>query len=627
MFTDDDPVLEGEKAGYISMVGDLMAAGTKNMTKAEIDAAVDYIGANFNVGAGNISGSCLSKHKMKLLDIMADVLYNPSFDKSELEKIKTQTLAGISSGKSNPGAMMANLRRTVYYGEDHPFGEITSEKTVEKITVEDIKTYYDKYFIPNNAYLTFVGDINLEEARSIAEKYFGIWKKGNVISHSYEKPSRPDKAKVSIMHQEGAVQSTISVGYPLDFKPGNKDAIKASVMNAILGNNGLKSYLNQNLREDKGYTYGAGSGLSSSKVIGNFGASSSVRTEVTDSAINEILFELRRIRNERVDPKMLNLVKNSMTGGFARSLQSPSTIGGFALNIARYGLDEDYYEKYLERLNAVSAEDVMEMAKKYIHPEQVNILVVGDKAKIKEKLTPFTAVGKVQEYDYYGNIVEEKEMADLGSVSAEKIISDYLDAIGGREDLEAVKSMKSISKAAIQGQELTLSQFVEVGSKYKEEVSMMGQVMQAKVFKDRKTTVSAMGQKQEMTEEESKGDRANTEIFPELYYKNGYNLKLISIESVEGEEAYKLLVTSPEGDEETKFYGKESKLLLKVVNQISEQGQTATIITLLKDYRDVQGIKMPYSMIVSGMMPVPLEMKVDEMVLNAEIDPSVFDIN
>ena len=188
------------------------------------------------------------------------------------------------------------------------------------------------------AYLIIVGDINMAEAKPMVEKYFGGWAKGDVPAHNYKMPQAPKATQVSFVNKVGAVQSQVSVSYPIKFKPGSEDAIPAAMMNNILGGGVFLGRLMKNLREDKAYTYGARSSLSSSDLVGSFSAGASVRNEVTDSAITEFLYEMKRmVMMEDVSEADLSLAKNQMSGSFSRSLESAQTIAGFALNIELYG--------------------------------------------------------------------------------------------------------------------------------------------------------------------------------------------------------------------------------------------------------------------------------------------------
>ncbi|MFQ5448560.1 MAG: M16 family metallopeptidase, partial [Saprospiraceae bacterium] len=299
IFVDVPPFLEGEQAGYASIAGQLLNKGTESHTKAEIDAAVDFIGASLRTSAKGVTGSCLTKHKDKLLNLMSEVLLTPTFPEDEFEKIKKQTLANLAQNKDDPNAIAANVSSVLRYGKDHPYGEVQTEESTEKITVETCKSYYGTYFKPNISYLIVTGDISANEVKQLAPKYFGSWQKGEVKKVHFDSPAKPAATELDFVDKTGAVQSVINITYPVNLKPGAPDALPAKVMNTILGAY-FSSRLNANLREDKAYTYGARSRLNSDTYAGSFTASASVRNEVTDSALTQFLLELNKLRNEEV---------------------------------------------------------------------------------------------------------------------------------------------------------------------------------------------------------------------------------------------------------------------------------------------------------------------------------------
>jgi zinc protease len=402
---DIDPIYEGDAAGYVSLAGDLMRSGTTNRKKAEIDESIDFIGATLNTSAQGIYGRSLKKHNETLLELMADVLMNPTFPQEELEKSLKQMETAIQAEKNEPSAIANNIASVLRYGQEDPYGEVVSEENLANITTDLLKNYHQTYFRPNTAYLVIVGDINVKEAKQQAKKYFGQWEKADVPEHQYTNWPAYEETKVAIANRDGSNQSTIMVTHTVPLTPGHPNAIKASVMNQILGGGSFNTRLFQNLREDKAYTYGAYSRLSTDKRIGYFSASSQVRTSVTDSALHEILYEIQRMQTEPVPAADLQLIKNMMTGSFSRSLEDPQTIANFALNIERYNLPADYYRTYLEKVAAVTTEDIMAMANEYLNPEQAIILAVGEADKIEDVMRDFSPTGEVTRYDYYGHEV------------------------------------------------------------------------------------------------------------------------------------------------------------------------------------------------------------------------------
>jgi predicted Zn-dependent peptidase len=432
-----EAILEGEKAGYATIAGDLIGTGTTNRKKAQLDEEVDFIGATLSTSATGLSAASLSKHTNKLFELATDVLINPSFEQAELEKLKTQTLSGISASKDDPNAIASNVRGALVYGRNHPYGEIATEKTVGSITLDDCKGYYSTYFKPNNAYLIIVGDIELKVAKTLAEKYFSKWVTGNTKEPAFTSPQAPAKTIVALVDRPAAVQSVINVSYPVDLKPGPPDAIKARVTNEILGG-GFSSRLMQNLREKHGFTYGARSQLISDALVGNFNASASVRNEVTDSSVFEFVSELKRITTDLVTEKELQDAKASISGAFGRSLENPQTIAGFALNTAKYNLPKDYYNNYLKEVDGVTKADVLATAKKFIRPDNAYILVVGKGSDVADKLKKF---GEVKYYDIEGNSSVPSKSAVLpADLTAEKGISNYIQAVGGETTIREIKS-------------------------------------------------------------------------------------------------------------------------------------------------------------------------------------------
>src|SRR5687767_10625212 len=477
---DRDPVLEKEKAGLLGIAGSLLATGTTTKTKAEIDEAVDYIGANLSTSASGGFASSLTKHTDKILALFSEVILKPSFSEAEFDKIKNQTLSNLQSNKDDPGAISANVSSALTYGTDHPYGEITNEITVANITLDDAKNFYKNYFKPGSAYLVIVGDITPDVAKAKAEKYFGNWSGGKAPVHPYAFPKVVDKTAVAFVDKAGAVQSVINVTYPVMMKPGNPDEIAARVMNTILGS-GFSGRLFKNLREDKAYTYGAFSSMESDKLVGSFSANASVRNEVTDSAIHQFLYELNRLKNEPVTQTELELAKAYIAGQFARSLESPQTVANFALNTLMYGLPADYYETYLQKLQAVTVADVTRVAKKYITPDNARIVVVGNKDEVMPKLSVFDKEdGKVQLYDIYAN-PRKDESAMPVDITAAELVNKYVEAIGGAVKLNAVKSMDQTYSMDLQGMSIT-ARVVQDNGKFYMSMTAPGMALMKQIY-------------------------------------------------------------------------------------------------------------------------------------------------
>lgn len=598
-----DPLVEGDKAGLTGFVGEMLTAGTTSRTKEQLDEEVDFIGASLSASSTSLYGSSLKKHQNKILELMADVLFNPVFPQSELDKLKKQALTGLAAAKDNPDAISSLLTNALVYGKDHPYGENQTEATTENITVEDVKTYYNTYFKPNIAYLAIVGDIDAKEAEKLVREYFGKWEQGDVPGNTYQAPKAPEQIQVAVVDRPASVQSVIKLGYPLEMNPAKEDFLSTRVLGYILGG-GFNSRLNMKLREDKGYTYGARSSIGSDKLVANFMASTSVRTEVTDSALTEMIYEIRNIVDKGITEEELEEAKANLSGSFGRSLENPSTIASFAINIARYGLPEDYYSTYLQRLNALTVEDINAAAKKYIQPDHMHITIVGNGKEFKEKVTQF---GEVKSYTNTGE--EAKEIAVDADMTAESVIEKYIEAIGGEEKAAAIQSAVIKQSSEIQGQQMAITTTHDLAAmKFEQEVSMMGQVMQKITMENGKATISAQGQSQTLTDEQYEEAKMGMFIFPELHYEEmGYSFSLDGIQDVEGVQAYKVTVTNPTGSSVTNYY--------QVDNGLKVRSESPTVGTVTyKKYDTVEGVKYPMEMSLQMPgMPMTLVSKVESV--------------
>ena len=610
-----DPILEGDKAGLTSFVGEMMMAGTKNRSKDQLDQEIDFIGANLSASSTSMLATSLKKHQGKILELMADVLYNPVFPQEELDKLKKQTLTGLAQSKDNPNAISGRLSAAVLYGKNHPYGEVETETTINNVTVEDVKKYYSTYFKPNIAYLAIVGDMDKAEAEKVVKQYFGTWQKGVVPTFTYPMPERASKRAVALVDRSSSVQSVINVTQPVKMKIGDQDYISSRLLNQILGG-GSASRLFMNLREDKGYTYGAYSSIGADKLVATISASASVRTEVTDSAVYEFIYEIQNLVENGVTEEELAKAKAELSGSFGRSLEQPGTVANFALNIERYKLPKDYYETYLQKLNALTVADINATAKRLIEPDKFIITTVGNGSEIKEKLAQF---GEVVEYDNMG--MPAKKLEADASMTAEKVLENYLNAIGGAAKVKAIKTAKISMDANVMGTPLTLS-FVydSQNGRYGQKLSVAGNVMQKTTLADGKGSMSVQGQAVELTEEQLSEAKLNSFLFPEaVYQENGYTLTFDGLKDVDGTPAYKVIIATASGAKLTNYYAQESGLKIKYENPASGD-------TFYSDYQAKDGVLLPMAWTIkSPQIPVPLEAKVTSMELNAPVTDA--DIN
>ena len=628
---DKDPVLENGTVGLADMMGDMLSAGTTTRTKAQIDEEIDFVGASVSTFSSGFYASSLTKHSDKVLGIAADILLNPAFPQEELDKKKKRAFSSLKSLATNADAIAGRVTSVLKYGKNHPYGEVQMKSDIENITIDACKKYYETYFRPNISYLVIVGDITVEDAKKITKKYLGSWEKADVPEHKYDMPVATEGVRVAFVNKPGAVQSVIKVIYPIDYKIGAPDAAAVSVMSNIFGG-AFSSYLNANLREDKAYTYGARGGVRADNRVGSFNAGASVRNEVTDSSVTQFLFEMNRIINEKPSQADLDRIKNNMNGGFALSLESDQTIARFALNIERYGLPKDYYQTYLSRLQNVQFADVGNAAKKYIHPENCIILVVGNK-DIAGTLTKFDSDGVIEFYDINGDVKVDKPAKELPlGLTAEKVLEDYFFAITGESSMKSVqkkyKKIKDITivmETEMQGMKLQITTKQMAPNKSLFELNMQGMTVQKQVFDGENGGSSGMQGKKALEGEELEAMKKQAIMNKELKYKElGYTLKLESIEDVNGKDAYKVAITNSEGDVGYDYFDVESNL--KVYSTSTEKGPDGSEMesySEYSDYKDVNGIKYPFTR-SRNMGPQVVELTVTDIKVNAKVKASEF---
>lgn len=613
------PILQGDQTGYVSAAGKLIGTSTKTRTKDEINNQIDFIGATFSTSSNGVFAMDLKNHITDLLDIMSDVVKNAVFKQSELDKIKLRMKSDLVASKDDPGSIAGVVGDVLRYGKDYPYGEVMTEKTIQNISLAKCEEYYSTYFRPNDSYLAVVGDISKDEAKTLVVKYFGDWQKGDIPKLSYKTPEPPAKREVAIVDRPNSVQSVLNITYPVQFTPGSKDFIQANVMNTILGGDAFRLF--ENLRENHGYTYGAYSELYSDEYVGLFDASANVRNEVTDSSVTQILYEMNRLRKEDVGGEELKHAKNFISGNFAISLENPQTIASFAINIAKYGLPLDYYQNYLKNIAAVTPEDIKRAADKYILPDNSYVLVVGSADQVAKGLEHF---GPIKYYDTFGNIVDTAKSSIPAGLTADKIIQNYITAIGGKENLMIVKDRTTEMQGAVQGMRVSMVIYQKAPDKMMQEVS--AGAMKQDIFYDGKTGhIQMSGKSMDVKGNELEKLRYESTLDLLLRLKSfGIKLALEDVEKVNGKDAYKVDMILPSGTKWIQYYDPQTWLKVKESKSITVPQGTFTQDTFFDDYREVDGVKYPFSL-KQTLGPQHLDFIVTSIKVNTGLKNNLFE--
>ena len=386
---------DGDLPGLASLTGDLLTKGTKSRTAVQIAEEIDYVGGQLVSGsdwdATYASASVLRKHFDVGLSLVADITLNPVFAEEEVERVREQRLTALLQKKDDVGYLSEEKLSAAVFGE-HPYAhpQAGTEKSVNALKRDDFVRFHKAYFVPNNAILAVVGDVNADEVMPRVQELFGPWSRGSLQNGRVSRPRDLENVSVYLVDKPEAVQSSIRVGH-VGIERKSVDYVPVVVLNTLLGGY-FNSRINQNLREGKGYTYGAHTTFDVRKNRGLFFASADVRNAVTDSAITEILYELKRLREEPVSPEELDMVKKFIVGSFPLQIETPNQIASKVIDLELYDLPRDFYDTFNERVEAITAEDLLQTAKAHIHPEGVAIVVAGNSKDVASKLQKFGTV-------------------------------------------------------------------------------------------------------------------------------------------------------------------------------------------------------------------------------------------
>jgi len=624
---DNPPIAEGDKAGASILTGSLLGNGSKSISKDDFNEEVDFLGARINFGFSSASASSLSKYFPRILELMADAAINPNFTQEEFEKEKAKLITGLKTEEKDVSAIANRVQNALAYGKNHPYGEFVTEETVNNVTLADVQRLYSELFVPANAYLVVIGDVKFDEVKDLVTKHFDDWVMASPPSLGYSEPLDAQYTQINFVDVPNAVQSVISLENLVNLEMKDPDYLAALLANHILGGGG-QARLYLNLREDKGYTYGSYSRIGNDKYApSRFRAMASVRNMVTDSSVVEVLKEVERITKEPVTEMELKYAKSEYVGGFVMALEQPSTIARYALNIETEGLPKDFYKTYLERINAITVEDVQKAAQKYFHINNARVVVAGKGSEVLENLEKVPFNGRmvpVKYYDKYAKAVEKPNynIALPEGVNVQSVLDSYFEAIGGKAEVDKIQSLKLVYEGSAMGS-IIKTEEKRTADKYVQMTFMNDAPMMGVIAKGDELFMKQGGNKVALPPEMQQDMKAAMGIFPEQGIALSTKAKLTGTEDIDGKPAYKIEVPGSTV-QMSYFYDVESGLKVKETTVITMNGQTQNQEVNYTEYQEVDGIKFP-SLKVGSMGPQMIETKLLEAVINVEVTAEDFE--
>lgn len=393
------------RVGLAGWTASMMREGTTTKSSQQISEVLETMGASLAAGTGaastsaTVSGSSLTESFPKLFELSADMLLHPAFAAGEWDRYRARTKPQFVQLRTNPGFLANEMFNKVIF-ESHPAARVFgSPAALDSISAADLAAFHRSHYVPDHAVLAFAGDITLAQARALAEKYLESWKASGTSKPTVSDPSPLGPVKVYLVNRPNSVQTTLYVGTQ-GLTRMNPDYVPLAVANRVLG--GVMGRLFRHLREEKGYTYGIFSNISSDPFVGSWTATTNVRTEVTEPALRDLLDEVRQMRELPVPEKELADSKRALVAQFALSLESPNQILGYSLDTWELGLPADYWDAYPAKISAVTSAQAQAAARKYWDASRLAIVAVGDASKIRDILAKF---GQVEIFDSEGRRV------------------------------------------------------------------------------------------------------------------------------------------------------------------------------------------------------------------------------
>ncbi len=611
---DNPPLFEGEKAGTSTLLSNMLGGGTTTITKDVFNEKIDFLGAQVWYSSQGAGMNSLSKYFPEVFTLLADGALNPIFTQEEFEKEKAKLIDNIKSGDKSVENISNRVERVLAFGSNHPFGEFTKISNLEQLKLQDIQNLYHTYFKPNNAYLIIIGDIKLDEVKSLVEKNFSSWQKGTLPDYTLPVNKNVAQTEINFIDMPEASQTQVNVVSTTKLEMGDPDYYAVLVANQIFGGD-FNSHLNMNLREAHGFTYGARSSVPANKYISMFKAGAKVRNQVADSVVVEVIKELNAMYTTKVTETELKTVKAGYSGNFVMEVEKPETVARYALNIQKFKLPENYYETFLEKINAVSADDVMRVAQKYFNKDNTRIVVTS---KGSEVIPALEKLGyKINFFDKEGNPVEKPKMPEAVSndVTPAMVLDKYFKAVGGKDKLEAINSIEQVYEFTMQGMSVQNIYKMQKPNKMNAQTIVMGQPYGTMIFDGTSGYMNQMGKKIPLPEAQLTELKAKKGIIDELYLLENNTTKIESIEKINGSDAYKMSIES-KGNKSIKYFDLTSGLLVKEEKFVkAPDGSDFTIYSDFMDYKPVNGILISHK-VATNMMGQDTEMIVKSVEIN-----------
>jgi len=637
LIIDNPPILSKDKSGIRSLLSSSLGKGNKYQSKDEFIEEKDFMGSSINYNSSGGSLSSLSRYFERTLTMFAQGAFYPEFNEEEFDKEKTKLIESLKVNEKNASTIARRVEDIIAFGTNHPRSEYTTQESVSKIELSDVSNFYKTYFKPNNAYLVILGDVDVDRTIQFTEDLFGGWENSKSLDNlfgknsvnSFDEPEISDKITIHVVDVPNSANVEVTFQNIISRTLKDDSYFSANIANRVLGAR-PESRLESVIREDRGFAYYARSILpSSSETKTKFQARTTVRDEVVDSAVVEIYNQLRKMSNIPITDEELENAKSGYFGSFAMSMENPVTIANQALNIRTENLPDNFYSTFLENINKVSKEEIINSSKEFVLADNSQIIITGKVGNIINNIENIYINGNkipVFYHDEYGNITDKPDYSVDSSITAESIINRYINSIGGKDNLEDVQSIELNGSADLnmQGQSFKL-EFYSLKNNQNQSLSTVsagGMQVQKSVFNKDQGYNVVNGQKVILSEDELEKALTDSELFSELSYD--YEIvELVGSSTIDDQKVYEIKIS----DNNTEYYSIETGLKVKEVETQLIDGNQIIIETTIKEYQEVNGVLIPSEINqVTPALPIPggITIKFNTIELNVESSDSDF---
>ena len=628
-----------DKVGLSSIFATVMrTGGTVSREPDALNEELESMAASVEVGMsreyGTVNLSTLAEDIEKGLEIFADVLRNPAFREDKLELRKQQSVERIRRRNDNPIQLAWRNFSAKLYGTDHPFGWYTEIEGIESITADDLKAFHAKYYHPDNMMLAITGDFDTETLIAQLEKVFEGWETADITFPDVPSVDPTPKPSVNYIFKD-LPQSVMLIGhFGIKRTPDFPDYFALRVMNDILGEGGFTSRLMREVREKAGLAYMVGSIMPTTYYTnpGEWFAYSQTRTDKTAEAISLIIDVVKGLRDTPVPDAELQRTKDSLINSFVFGFESSSQIAFQQMMLAYRGFAPDFLETFTDNIAKVTAEDVQAVAQKYLHPDALTIVTVGNKANFDRSLDEFGEVNEIKIEQPAPPPAEPMPEAGEGDMAkAKEVIAAAVDAYGGLEKLQAVKNIvvegRATANSPMGQRQMEGKSYYVFPDKFREELKLPQGEMVTVFDGTSGFMITPMGGQpippQATSALKDAVFREALWLLPNLA-QNDIPVQYTGTEEVGGKLASILLVTQPSGEVLKLFVSEDTHYVMKLAYRDSSQGVTVNRETFMEDYRDVDGVKVPYHIVQNVEGQLYSESRVEAITLNAELEKSLF---